>query len=248
MFSLFCVFVPGIYIGHGITIRVCFVSTIGDNVGINEILGLSRMFQGSPYICRICFQAGMIDLCLLEDDELDQIERFQAIFDSNKLRAMPEDRQHPKLLQSLKTGFSFNKVGFADATNVAPGDAMHDIDEGVASYVILGVVSLLVTLYSLEEITKVIAKLPFMNGVITVKESNSEEKTGAVQKFVQNLLNRQGISCSKIVLLKFRGTTCAQKLEMLGRFFQVVPKIEELPDRELKEILQNSFGSRSLSK
>ena len=58
---------------------------------------------------------------------------------------MLQDQNSNKLLEFVKNGFVFDKVGETNVTNIAPVDAMHDIGEGVAGHVILGMLSILAT-------------------------------------------------------------------------------------------------------
>ena len=172
----------GIEVGNRM-IPVRLVAVVGDNLAINELLGFSRGFNYAQFVCRICMSKDVysnhnrmiMDGMDSETDLDDTQDRFMPIFNEKKLLTIigSDKETYGKY---VKASFCFQGIGDVTIANIAPLDAMHDVGEGVAQYVLLSLISLLVgaKYYSTSQVKELVAAFPFVSGSIEIKESTSK--------------------------------------------------------------------------
>ncbi|KAJ6215354.1 hypothetical protein RDWZM_009854 [Blomia tropicalis] len=114
------------YRGQEITIPVELAYVIGDNLAINELLGLKQSFA-SGFICRYC--SAKKDKSSGQFDSTNELNIYKAINYDGELLRLDE-------IHNYKSPFGIAKrSGFSlipkDIFKIAPPDTMHDILEGI---------------------------------------------------------------------------------------------------------------------
>lgn len=118
----------GIFIKiNGISRKVYFqcVAIVGDNLEINEIMGFTQSFKGTSF-CRMCKAAGSERECMIR-------ENIQLLW--NRANYVEDLLINDGKLTGIKEVSPFNMVEGYDVTENQCLDAMHDVLEGVAKYV-----------------------------------------------------------------------------------------------------------------
>ena len=111
---------------NGKKIKVFFVLSliIGDNLGLNSILGYVESFN-KTHFCRFC-KIGAHDINnILDDRKLNMRDKTNYQQDVNK-----NDFQNT----GIRSSCGFNKIKYFNVTDNKYVDVMHDILEGTARY------------------------------------------------------------------------------------------------------------------
>jgi hypothetical protein len=125
-----------------VKVIMCFI--LGDNLGLNQLLGLVESFSASHY-CRFC---------VLNKDEC-RVEIFE---NTEKLRNLENYKKAVELKNPKETGIKedsiFNQIPNFHLTTNLSVDRMHDIDEGVAKYDAYFLIKVFVTrkFFTLEDL------------------------------------------------------------------------------------------------
>ncbi|XP_043478508.1 uncharacterized protein LOC122508907 [Leptopilina heterotoma] len=119
---------------NGEKVYIQLVLVLGDNLGLNSILGFTESFI-AKFWCRICkADKSMMKLMLVEDRELLRtVENYEKDLESNDISQT-----------GIKDICIWNEVKGVHITKNVGVDEMHDIPEGTAKYVMTDILDYLI--------------------------------------------------------------------------------------------------------
>lgn len=127
---------------------------LGDNLGLNQVLGFVDSFH-SDYSCRVC-KVTAAEPCNLVSEMKDRIRTADDYEKDISKKDMPQT--------GLKESCIFNKVGGFNVVENISLDCMHDVLEGVGSYVLLSLIKTFVfekRYFNLQEFNARVKSFPF---------------------------------------------------------------------------------------
>lgn len=110
--------------GHSIKIFFKLALIVGDNLGLNSMLGFTTSFNADSF-CRFCKVTEAMSTKLIEQD--DSLLRTKLNYDSDVLR-------HDSQKTGIKEYCAWNKVNNFHVAENYSVDIMHDLLEGVCNY------------------------------------------------------------------------------------------------------------------